>query len=75
MAAKQYWSSGETCEVVGRYHSNCCCGQIKATFVASDIFPACKDCGKKLKWYRSFAETLPINTFETPAGSRKQRIE
>ena len=67
------WSSGEICQVVGRYYSRCCTGAVEHNFVVSDVFPFCKQCGKKLKWRRSFAGVLPIDTFETPAGGKKSR--
>jgi len=67
------WVSGEVCEVVGKYGSACCCGSIEADFVMADVFPYCPTCGKKMKWRRAFANTLPINTFETPVGEKKSR--
>ena len=62
--ADSLWSSGETCQVVGKYYSRCCGGKTEGTFVAGDIFPVCGHCGKKLKWCRALTNVLPIDTVE-----------
>ena len=66
--AQGVWVSGEICEVVGEYCSRCCKGVATKRFVDGDIFLFCEHCGKKLKWQRSFSDTLPIDTHETNAG-------
>src|SRR5438552_3937273 len=67
--ADSVWNSGETCEVVGKYSSRCCAGELESRFVAGDIFPNCHQCSAKLKWRRSLAESLPVDTIETGAKS------
>jgi hypothetical protein len=71
--ADSAWNSGETCEVVGKYSSHCCGGEIENRFVAGDVFPNCRQCGGKLKWRRSLAESLPVDTIETggKSGAKK----
>jgi len=67
--ADSLWSSGEICEVVGKYYSQCCRGRLEAQFVAGDIFPFCLDCSKKLKWQRALAGLLPVDATETELKS------
>jgi hypothetical protein len=71
LSAEGFWVSGETCEIVGKYCSRCCGGTMEKKFVVGDIFPQCGRCGKKLKWRRALADTLPIDTIETGVSGSK----
>lgn len=61
---ESFWSSGEWCGIVGQYCYRCCHGAVHQNFVVGDIFPRCKSCHKKVKWYRAVTDTLGINTIE-----------
>jgi len=66
------WSSGEICELVGKYRSRCCGTVFEHQFVPGDIFPRCTQCQRKLQWRRSFTDSLHIDTIETGRRRRKR---
>jgi hypothetical protein len=68
-----FWTSGEICEVMGKYGSRCCGENLERTFVAGDIFPRCRRCKRSLKWRRLFAGALPIDTIGTGSKSGLKR--
>ena len=68
-----FWTSGEICEVMGKYGSRCCGEKMEKTFVAGDIFLRCRSCNKPMRWRRLFVGTLPINTVETGQKSGLKR--
>jgi len=55
------WTSGEVCDMTGKYCAHCCGRELDRRFVLDDIFPRCPSCGKKVKWERCLANVLPIN--------------